>query len=110
MINRVKDLEERKTTGLAAMDQLAALAAEKEAALRSASESGLSVRAFAVFWTLRVSQFEQRDPAHQQRYAVERFLAGGKYRAAALGPRICSLLRLTPTLFPKFTHYRRISK
>lgn len=50
MINRVKDLEDRKTTGLAAMDQLAALAAEKEAALRSARESGLSVRAFAVFW------------------------------------------------------------
>lgn len=35
------------------MDQLAAFAAEKEAALRSASESGPSVRAFAVSWTLR---------------------------------------------------------
>lgn len=46
-------LEERKTTGLAAMDQLAALAAEKEAALKEATESGLSARAFGVFWTLR---------------------------------------------------------
>lgn len=49
----LKDLEERKTTGLAAMDLLAALAAEKEAALKSALESGLSSRAFAVSWTLR---------------------------------------------------------
>ncbi|WP_297527819.1 type I restriction endonuclease subunit R [Thiohalobacter sp.] len=49
----LKDLEERKTTGLAAMDLLAQLAEEKEAALRSAQESGLSPRAFSVYWTLR---------------------------------------------------------
>lgn len=49
----VKDLEERKTTGLAAMDQLAALAAEKEAAMKAARDSGLSTRAFGVFWVLR---------------------------------------------------------
>jgi type I restriction enzyme R subunit len=49
----LKDLENRKTTGLAAMDMLGALAAEKEAAAKAAAESGLSMRAFAVFWTLR---------------------------------------------------------
>ncbi|MFC3459510.1 type I restriction endonuclease subunit R [Massilia haematophila] len=49
----LKDLEERKTTGLAAMDLLATLAAEKEAALKSALASGLSARAFAAAWTLR---------------------------------------------------------
>ncbi|MDN6857304.1 HsdR family type I site-specific deoxyribonuclease [Pseudomonas sp. CAN2814] len=49
----LKYLEERKTTGLAAMDQLAALAAEKEAAMKAASDSGLSARAFAVAWVLR---------------------------------------------------------
>ena len=49
----LKDLEERKTTGLAAMDQLAALAAEKEAAMKAARDSGLSPRAFAVYWVLR---------------------------------------------------------
>lgn len=49
----LKDLEERKTTGLAAMDLLAQLAAEKEAALKTARESGLAVRAFAIYWTLR---------------------------------------------------------
>lgn len=49
----LKDLEERKTTGLAAMDQLAALAAEKEAAMKAARDSGLSPRAFGVAWVLR---------------------------------------------------------
>lgn len=49
----LKDLEERKTTGLAAMDLLAALAAEKEAAIKAAQDSGLSARAFAVSWVLR---------------------------------------------------------
>ncbi|MDR1424501.1 MAG: DEAD/DEAH box helicase family protein [Azoarcus sp.] len=49
----LKDLEDRKTTGLAAMDQLAALAAEKEAAMKAARDSGLSARAFSVFWVLR---------------------------------------------------------
>jgi type I restriction enzyme R subunit len=49
----LKDLESRKTTGLAAMDLLAALAAERDAAARSAKESGLSPKAFAVTWSLR---------------------------------------------------------
>jgi type I restriction enzyme R subunit len=49
----LKDLESRKVDGLAAMDLLAALAAEKEAAMKSANESGLSTRAFSVFWVLR---------------------------------------------------------
>ena len=49
----LKDLEDRKTTGLAAMDLLAALAAEKEAALKAAKESGLSPRAFGVYWALK---------------------------------------------------------
>jgi type I restriction enzyme R subunit len=53
----LKDLEERKTTGLAAMDQLAALAVEKESAMKTAQDSGLSAKAFGVFWGLR------EDPA-----------------------------------------------
>ena len=49
----LRNLEERKTTGLAAMDELAALAVEKEAAMKAARDSGLSARAFAVYWVLR---------------------------------------------------------
>ena len=49
----LKDLEERKTTGLAAMDLLADIAKEKEAAAKAAKESGLSPRTFGVYWTLK---------------------------------------------------------
>jgi len=49
----LKDLENRKTTGLAAMDVLAALAREKEEAARAMRESGLSTRTFGVYWALR---------------------------------------------------------
>lgn len=49
----LKDLEDRKTDGLAAMDLLADLAEEKETAVRAAKESGLSSRAFGVHWELK---------------------------------------------------------
>lgn len=49
----LKDLEDRKTSGLAAMESLAALAAEKEEAQKAAQSSGLSPRSFAVAWALR---------------------------------------------------------
>ena len=49
----LKDLEERKTTGLAAMDLLADIAREKETAVKTAKESGLSPRTFGVYWTLK---------------------------------------------------------
>ena len=49
----LKEMEERKTTGLAAMDRLAALAGEKEAAMEAARNSGLSPRAFGVHWALK---------------------------------------------------------
>jgi type I restriction enzyme R subunit len=49
----LKDLENRSMTGLAAMDLLAALAKEKDDAIMTAKDSGLSTRAFAVYWTLK---------------------------------------------------------
>ena len=49
----LKDLEERRATGLEAMDRLAAIAREKEAALAAANNSGLSPRAFGVYWALK---------------------------------------------------------
>lgn len=49
----LKDLENRNITGLAAMEQLAALAKEKEEGLDAAKASGLSGRAFGVYWALR---------------------------------------------------------
>ena len=49
----LKDLEDRTTTGLAAMDRLAALAREKGEAVEAARSSGLSPRAFGVHWALK---------------------------------------------------------
>lgn len=48
----IQNLEERKITGLAAMDELAALAQEKSEAKKKAENNGLSDVGFAVFWTL----------------------------------------------------------
>jgi type I restriction enzyme, R subunit len=49
----LKDMESRNVTGLAAIDLLGALAAEKEALLADAKASGLSAEAFGVMIALR---------------------------------------------------------
>jgi type I restriction enzyme, R subunit len=49
----LKDLENRNTTGLAAMDLLAVLASEKEEAIKAAKDSGLTTQGFGVQWTLK---------------------------------------------------------
>jgi type I restriction enzyme, R subunit len=49
----IKDLEDRTTTGLAAMDRLGALAAERDEAIKAARETGLSARAFGVYWRIK---------------------------------------------------------
>src|SRR6266702_468958 len=51
----LKDMEERKITGLSAIDELALLAEEKATARKAAEESGLSTTGFAVFWNLRTT-------------------------------------------------------
>jgi type I restriction enzyme, R subunit len=49
----LKGMEERNLTDLAAMDYIAALAKEKEEAVQDAQDSGLSARAFGVYWSLK---------------------------------------------------------
>lgn len=49
----IERLEERKINGLAAMEELAALAAEKAEAKQTADQSGLSTVGFAVYWVLQ---------------------------------------------------------
>ena len=82
----LKDLEERKTTGLAAMDLLAQLAAEKEAALKSARESGLSARAFAIYWTLRGDAALQGAGIEAMEIAREAEALLGRFPNAAVNP------------------------
>jgi type I restriction enzyme R subunit len=75
----LKDLENRNTTGLAAMDMLAALAREKEEAIKAAKDSGLSPRAFGVYWTLKNDEALQkagvstRDLAQDAETEIVRF-------------------------------------
>lgn len=78
----LKDLEDRKTTGLAAMDLLAALAVEKEEAQKAAKASGLSPRSFAVSWELR------KDKA----------LAGAGLTSLELAKAVDELLKAFPNL------------
>lgn len=87
----LKDLEERKTTGLAAMDLLAALAAEKGDAMKSARQSGLSSRAFPIYWT-------HRDDAALARSGID---------ALNLAKEIDALLVRFPTLDVNLDEQRR---
>jgi type I restriction enzyme R subunit len=80
----LKDLEDRKTTGLAAMDQIAALAAEKEAALKAARDSGLPARAFAVFWTLRSDSALQKAGIKVMELVREAEALRGRFPHAAV--------------------------
>ena len=48
-----KDLEERKVTALAALDELEVLARKKQEAMKAASDSGLPPRAFGIYWRFR---------------------------------------------------------
>ncbi|HET6568651.1 MAG TPA: HsdR family type I site-specific deoxyribonuclease, partial [Rhodothermales bacterium] len=79
----LKDLEQRNVTGLAAMDLLSALAREKEVAVKEAKDSGLSPRAFGVYWTLREDEalrsagISPMDLAHESEAQLARYPNAG---------------------------------
>ena len=82
----IEDLENRTTTGLAAMDRLAALAAERDEAVRAAKESGLSSRAFAVFWRLKDDPALQKIATDPRALAVEAKALFARFPNAAVNP------------------------
>lgn len=49
----LSELQNRNIAGIAAMEMLAQLATEKDEAIKQARDSGLSTRAFGVYWTLK---------------------------------------------------------
>ena len=67
----LKGLEERTTTGLAAMDILEALAKEKEAAIVASRDSTLPPRAFGVYWTLKEDAALQMAGVSAMKFAEE---------------------------------------
>ena len=82
----LKDLEDRKTTGLAAMDLLAALAVEKEETMREARKSGLSPRAFSVFWLLREDAAVKSAKFDPMALAKEAEIQLGRFPNAGANP------------------------
>ncbi len=74
-----KDLQELAISSVLAMVQLEALATEKEKAVKAAQESGLSPRAFAVYWTLRPDEtlmdfaISAQELAHEAETLLARF-------------------------------------
>lgn len=82
----LKDLESRKTTGMAAMDLLAALASEKEAAMKAATDSGLSMRAFSVFWLLKDDATLRTANILAMDLARETEALGSRFPNAAVNP------------------------
>ena len=75
----LKELENRTTTAQEAMDWLANLAAEKDAAIRAERDSGLSSRAFAVYWAfkddakLKIAGIDSLDLARRAEMLLDRF-------------------------------------
>jgi type I restriction enzyme R subunit len=94
----LKDMEDRTTTGLAAMDQLAVLANEKEAALKAARESGLSVKAFGVFWALRDDEGLKDAGIDPKTIAAEADKLLARFPNAAVNPE--ERRRLRAGLYP----------
>lgn len=89
----LKDLENRNTTGLAAMDLLAALAAERDVAARSAKESGLSPKAFGVAWILRDEPRLKANGLNPMEIAREAEALIARFPNAAVNPDEQRLLR-----------------
>ena len=67
----LKGLEERTTTGLAAIDILEVLAKEKEDAVVAARDSTLPPRAFGVYWTLKENAALQAAGVSAKEFAEE---------------------------------------
>ena len=80
----LKGLEERTTTGLAAMDILEALAREKEKAVTAARDSALPPRAFGVYWTLKEDAALQAAGVSAMEFAEEAHALAERFPNAAV--------------------------
>ena len=80
----LKGLEERTTTGLAAMDMLEALAKEKEAAEAAARDSKLPPKAFGVYWTLKDDDALQAAGVSAMEFAEEAQALADRFPNAAV--------------------------
>ena len=80
----LKGLEERTTTGLAAMDLLEAIARDKEDAEAAAKNSALPPKAFSVYWTLKDDEALQAAGVDAVDFAQEAQTLVGRFPNAAV--------------------------
>ena len=82
----LKKLEEHTTTGLAAIDQLEALAKEKESVVAAARESAFPPKVFAVYWTLKEDLALQTAGVSAMDFAEEVQALVDRFPNAAVNP------------------------
>ena len=82
----LRDLEERTTTGLAAIDILEGLARQKHAVVSAARESTLPPRAFGVYWTLKDDSALTSAGVSAMEFAEEAQTLAGRFPNAAVNP------------------------
>ena len=80
----LKDLEERTTTGLAAMEILETLAREKDVAVSAGRDSPLPKRAFAIYWTLKDDSALAAAGVSAMQFAAEAQALVGRFPNAAV--------------------------
>ena len=89
----LKDLEERTTTGLAAMDLLEAIAKEKENAVAAARDSTLTPRVFSVLYTLKDNPALESAGVSATQFAQEVQVLVDRFPNAAVNVNERRLLR-----------------
>ena len=82
----LRDLEERRTSGLAAMDMLESLAKEKESVIAAATNSVLSPRAFGVYWILKDDHALKAAGVNAIEFAQEAQTLVSRFPNAAVNP------------------------
>lgn len=89
----LKDLEERTTTGLAALDLLEAIAKEKENAVAAARDSTLTPRVFSVLYTLQDNPALESTGVSAMQFAQEVQVLVNRFPNAAVNVNERRLLR-----------------
>ena len=82
----LRDLAERRTSGLAAMDRLESLAREKESVIAAATNSALSPRAFGVYWMLKDDHALKVARVNAKEFAQEAQTLISRFPSAAVNP------------------------
>ena len=82
----LNDLESRHTTSMEALDMLATLTAERDAATKSMHECGLSPKAFSIYWALKEDKTLNDSKINPMDLAKESEILMTRYPNANVNP------------------------